>query len=479
MITRQTAATVALALCALLFAAAPAAASRSQETIFDATNDLLHAPSAGSRDAILDDLDALGVDTVRVVVPWRGVVPRPGAPTRPEGFDPEDPAAYDGRVIEALDHLVRGTSSRGMGLLLSPSAPIPDWASASGRSAVASPKPAEYRRLLTGLGRRYDGTFGSVPCVQPLPPPLDTIDCLEIPILLPALPRVEFWSMWNEPNLEIFLKPQRRAGRPVGGALYRQLFLAGRQGLRVAGHGSDTVLVGETAPSGGRRGTPPLEFIGQVLARGGIGADGWAHHPYDPGGSPLASSSRKLLSIPALNRLSRALRRGQGVPLPVYVTEYGVESVPDRRFGVPLVRQAEYLGLAEFSLWRNPNVRSYGQYLLNDDPARFQYSFQTGLRLSDGRAKPAHAAFALPLVVRRGARGPGLRFWGHVRPAEGPQVVEVSAQGRGLVRRVRTDGAGYFTFTAPSRGARRWRASATLPGGRLLKGPWIRSYRFG
>jgi hypothetical protein len=477
MITRQTALSATLALCALLLVAAPAGASRSQETIFDATNDLLYAPGAGARGAILDELDALGVDTVRVVVPWRAVVPRPGSATRPAGFDPEDPGDYEGAAIDALDEIVRGAAARDLGLLLSPSSPIPDWASASGRSSVVSPKPAEYRRLLVGLGRRYDGTYGGVPCVQPLPPPLDAIDCAQFPLLVPALPRVSFWSMWNEPNLEIFLKPQRRRGRAVGGALYRQLFLAGRQGLDESGHGADRVLVGETAPSGGRRGMPPLDFMRQVLARGGIRATGWAHHPYDPSGSPLASSSRKLLSIPALGRVTGVARRA--VPLPVYVTEYGVESLPDRRFGVSLLRQAEYLGLAEYALWRNPRVRSYGQYLLHDDPARFEYSFQTGLRLRSGRAKPAHAAFALPLVVRRGAGGGPLRFWGHVRPASGAQTVEVSARGKGLLRRVRTDRSGYFGFRAPAGGATRWRASATLPGGRVLRGPWIRSYRFG
>ncbi|HKG36937.1 MAG TPA: hypothetical protein VKA89_10925 [Solirubrobacterales bacterium] len=475
---RQTSATIALALFGALVAASPAAGSRTQETIFDATNDLLLAPTAEARDATLDDLRALGVDTVRVVVPWRGLVPGSNSPRRPESFDPTDPAAYHGGVIQALDHVVRGTEERGMKLLLSPSSPTPDWASASGRSSVASPKPIEFRQLLTGLGRRYDGSFGGVPCIQPLPPPLDTVDCVKFPFIFPPLPRVSFWSMWNEPNLDLFLRPQRRRGLTVSGAAYRNLFRAGMAGLRVSGHGDDPVLVGETAPSGGHKGTPPLDFMRQVLARGPVGAAGWAHHPYDPNGTPLTPSSRRLLSIPALGGLGKPGPRSAPAPsLPVYVTEYGVESRPDRRYGVPLARQAEYLGLAEYSLWRNPRVRSFGQYLMRDDANEFEYSFQTGLRFLDGRRKPAYSAFAMTLVVREPQSGP-LRFWGHVRPGEGSRVVQVKASGGRLVRRATTDADGYFQFSAPARRATRWRARAELPGGRVVQGSWIRSYRF-
>jgi hypothetical protein len=483
MTLRQKVAVAAVAACATLAAASPAAASRDQVTIFDATNDLLRANSAEAREATLDELEALGVDVVRVVVPWRGVVPDPGAARRPGGFDPTDPAAYEGGVVQALDQVVRGAGARGMEVLVSPSAPIPDWASASGRSAIESPRPAEYRQLLTGLGRRYDGTFGGIPCVQPLPPPLETIDCLQVPFLLRPIPRVGIWSMWNEPNVYLFLRPQNRAGRPFAGKLYRRLFLAGRTGLAASGHASDTILIGETAPSGGRRGTPPLDFMRQVLCAGcpALPADGWAHHPYDPGGTPFHPSSPHLLTIPSLGELSAALRRSSGsaARLPVYVTEYGVESVPDRQVGVSLSRQAEYLGIAEYSLWRNPRVRSYGQYLLTDDTAGFAFSFQSGLKLRDGRRKPAYGAFAIPLVVRQVGRGGALSFWGHVRPGSGPHAVEVHARGKGLIRRVTTNDAGYFAFRAPARGAVRWRATSPAADGRLLKGPWIRSYRFG
>ena len=44
-----------------------------------------------------------------------------------------------------------------------PSAPVPDWASASGRSPFENPDPDEYRQFVTALGTRYSGAFSYCP----------------------------------------------------------------------------------------------------------------------------------------------------------------------------------------------------------------------------------------------------------------------------------------------------------------------------
>jgi len=487
---RNFAALLAATAVALSLAAAPAGASPGQQTIFDATNDVLHAGSTADRNAVLDQLQALGVDTVRVVVPWRQLVPAPDASQRPAGFDPTDPAQYQG-AIGAIDDVVKGAPARGMQVLLSPSGPIPNWASASGTSSIADPKPAEYEALLTGLGRRYDGSF--VPCDPILPLPILPPICLPHP---PAIPRVGFWSLYNEPNLELFLQPQySRAGKPVAGAIYRGLFLAGQRGLAASGHGADTILIGETAPGPGRGSTNPITFLRQTLCldtryrrRQGcapVTASGWAHHPYDLRGSPLESSSRKLVTIASLGRLTTALARAAKANattrrLPVYVTEYGVETVPDASNGVSFGVQAAYLGLAEMLLWSNPQVRSYAQYLLRDDPGTGPLSFQSGLRTAEGSPKPSYESFPISLAVRR--RGERLDFWGHVRPATGPVRVTITQRGAGgaarVLRTVQTDSAGYFRFGARAGAGRRWRAAATLPGGRALSGPSVPAFSF-
>ena len=486
---------------ALALLASPANADRRQQTIFDATNDLLLAPSEAARHTVLDHLQSLGVDTVRIVVPWRSIVPEPDSPQVPEGFDPTDPGDYEGGVLNSVDQSIRGADERGMRVLLTPSAPIPNWASASGSSSLADPQPEAYEQLLIGLGKRYDGTFGCLlppVCFSGVPPvqigglPIDLDQLAQLGVKLNPLPRVDFWSVWNEPNLDLFLRPQFRRGKPVVGTLYRRLFLAAQEGLRQSGHGSDPVLIGETSPSSGHTSTDPIDFLRQVLCLNSryrrvgscepISATGWAQHPYDLRGTPLRVSSGRILGIPSLGRLTGALARAASAGattqrLPVYVTEYGVETVPDPH-GVSLARQAEYIAIAEFLLWRNPQVRSYAQYLLSDDSPTNLFSFQSGLLTHSGAAKPALGAFPIALVARRA--GKRVRLWGHLRPGTGPRMVELQARTPGTAGRrittLTTDAGGYFGFGARYVRRQRWRAVAQLAGGTLLEGPWVRPY---
>jgi hypothetical protein len=70
-----------------------------------------------------------------------------------------------------------------------------------------------------------------------------------------------------------------------------------------------------------------------------------------------------------------------------------------------------------------------------------------------------------------------------VRPGRGPFQVGIQARQPGdaphLLRTVYTDRRGFFRFTAAARPERRWRAYCVLPSGRLLRGPFVRAYRFG
>ena len=86
--------------------------------------------------------------------------------------------------------------------------------------------------------------------------------------------------------------------------------------------------------------------------------------------------------------------------LPVYITEFGIMSKPNRYQGVPSRKQAEYDAIAERIAWSNPRVASFSQYLLKDDPAppkgTRRVAFQTGLEYASGLAKPLLAGFPLP-----------------------------------------------------------------------------------
>src|SRR4051794_4442652 len=175
----------AMALLALLLSCS-ARASTSQETIFDGGFHLTEG-TAKERDARLAELRRLGADTVRVELHWRELAPAPERSAKPPGFDAADPRAYDRGTWAPFDQVVRGAADRGMGVLITLAGPVPDWASQSGHSDLADPKPGAFEDFVTAVGRRYSGAF--------------------MPAVGLPLPRVGYWSVWNEPNLEEFLQP--------------------------------------------------------------------------------------------------------------------------------------------------------------------------------------------------------------------------------------------------------------------------------
>ena len=122
----------------------------------------------------------------------------------------------------------------------------------------------------------------------------------------------------------------------------------------------------------------------------------------------------------------------------IYLTEFGIQSRPDPLAGVKLARQAEYTAISEKIAYANPRVKAFSQYLHARRSAARQgrsqrYSgFESGLRTSKGKRKPAYNAFMLPLVATQyGSRDV---LWGRVRPATGPtQVVIEHKIGNGQV----------------------------------------------
>lgn len=381
---------VAVALSVVLGLAGPARANVSQLTILQDDGALLG--SAARQQRSLDQVSALGADTIHSLVSWRSLSPSPAARRRPS-VDLSDPASYSG--WDHYDGLVRGAQARGLNLILSPASPIPRWAShCAGDSArllrTCRPDPALFAQFVAALGRRYSGSYA---------PPGATGS---------PLPRVARWSIWNEPNQPGWLSPQFTGHGahpvPTSPVLYRSLVLAGIGALHSTGHGSDQILLGETAPLGRRLGGPvgrsmdPGTFYRVLLCvdprgrtlggRAGralgcthprrLAVTGVAHHPYTRGGSqpPTARSSSQEITISSIGRLQRILDQAAGrgrLPrsLPIYYTEFGFQTnPPDRLFGLPLTRQATYLDESAWIAYNNPRIASVAQYELFDDTGR-------------------------------------------------------------------------------------------------------------
>jgi hypothetical protein len=421
-----------IAILALAVAAPAAEAGKSQFMIFEANhNQELRSHDGAQRAAVFDELESFGVRWIRIVMYWRNVAPQPGA-NRAPSFDETDPAAYDWTTYERI---VAEARARGIRVLVTPSGPAPDWATLGG-DGVDYPSPTRFRRFMTAAGRQ----FGS---------------------------RVSYWSIWNEPNHPQFLGPQYRRGSAYSPRLYRRLFLAAHQALDATGNRRDRVLMGETAPRGNSNVVAPLRFLRGSLClnsryrkRRGcsrLPADGYAHHPYTTRSGPFFVSRRRDdVTIGSLRRLTKALDRAGRARavkrrLPVYLTEFGIQSRPDRVYGVSQTRQEEYRAIGERIAWNAGRVRAISQYLMRDDapgsgPSRFG-GFESGLRFHDGRKKVAYRGFRLPLVAR--LTGRRVRLWGHVRPHDGRERVTIEYRRRGgkwrRLKRASTGGSGYLS----------------------------------
>ena len=472
-------AAVALASLAL---AAPASASHSQVTFFDASNQLAGQYGNAARTHALDEMGALGVDVVRFEIYWRQVAPGADQATPPAGFNARDPNTYgaNGANWEPIDTVVRGALAHGMQVALTvtgspPSGRVPKWASHDPGGSQSDPSAAAFADFMYAVGKRYGGEAGSVG-------------------------KASYVSIWNEPNSPTFLRARGGAAQTV--ALYRQLITAGQQGLVAAGYGG-RILAGELGPVAKDRIRDPLNFTRAVFClnrkgkrRSGcptLQISGWSHHPYlfsrppflKPFGGRQISFANLGLMQKVVNRARRtgAISRSAGF----YVTEYGFPSRPDAPIGVPRLQQAEFSSIAEYMSYRNPSVLSFAQYLLHDDPRGSpSYGFSSGLcpanapqtgSIGTGTGcKPAYAAFRTPLVARaRSAKR--VTIWGHVRPVTKPATVIIRFKDRRgaaqTLRTVQTDAGGYFQFGTANKAGRRW--SIAWSGN---KGPFIRAYRF-
>lgn len=405
---------------------------------------LLLRSGAVVRDHALDEMRALGVDTVRLVPIWRDHAAAPLALRQPR--EPYPPGTF-----AALDGVLAAARARGLDVLLTPTGPGPAWASTCrGRPRArqaCSPSPAAFGRFMRELGRRY--------------------------------PAQRLWAIWNEPNVANWLTPQFDArGVPAAPGRYRSLVRAAARSLAATGHRRDTLLIGEIASVGQTRRSPRTRvmaaelFARRLLARR-VPATGFALHPYTiaAAGPVCARGAPGQLPPARLGRLraliDRAGRRGV-VPrrLGIWLTEGGFQTnPPDPIAGIPLAAQAARINQLEWLATRTPRVRSTAQYLLLDD--RRRAGFQSGLRFASGAPKPALAAYRIAIWLQRRGRGAAL-LWGRVRPAAalGRQRVELQRRGTRwrTVRWLTINRAGTVHTRIGARGGR-WRLRWIAPGG--------------
>jgi hypothetical protein len=368
---------LALALAASLIALSPGHARASSRQISIVQDDpRLDFDPIGT----LDRLRLLGAQAVRVSVTWRSIAPSPGARHAPRGFDASDPGAYPPANWRLWDTIVTHAHAIGIGLDFDLMGGAPQWALGRGRPRGNSnpswePSFRAFNAFVRAVGTRYSGQYV---------PAGDTA----------ALPRVDFWSIWNEPDYGPSLAPQGVPGdRRIENSprMYRNLLGAGWKGLEATGHGpsTDTILFGELAPRGEARwgifsGMTPLTFLRALYCvdsryhrlRGAsarirgcpttrVGshrfraqhpalfkASGVSDHPYmrwyapnhelDPDPTNHLPTT-EYASLAVLGHLTRALDRlvrvyGAHRRFPIYNTEFGYITAPPKHSPDPTTR---------------------------------------------------------------------------------------------------------------------------------------------
>lgn len=452
-----------VALLALFAVAAPARAASTQLVFFEAPRDLTAAATSSdaTRTAAFNDFAALGVKALRVNLRWSDVALSPDLAVKPAA-DMSDPANYYwGPYASVIDQ----AKAKGMTVLISLAGPAPRWATAAKADNLTRPSAQEFRFFAAAAAKRFGS--GNV-----------------------------LWSVWNEPNLRVFLLPQVSGGKNVSPLIYRELYIAAQAGIKDdAGLSGSKVLFGETAPVGGARDGRiyPLAFLREALcltakfklnkACGGkLSIDGFSHHPYQ---FTFGKGNANDVTYQSLGRLATFIDKavkGGAVPagLPIYYTEFGIQSFPDELLGVNQQAQLEMRARAERAAYYNRRVKGFSQYLLTDDTDIG--GFQTGLRLATGKPKLAYDGFRLVLDAKLTGKGKRAKvsLWGLVRVDGGaalPLIVEVSTGGGAFkpLKTVTTNALGAFTLTDKYRKGARYRYTLVTPDGALVA-PFVRPF---
>jgi hypothetical protein len=361
---------------AVVLVAIPAdrALASSQQTSIVEDDARLEADPVGT----LARLRLLGADTIRVSVHWQMIAPTPNSRRAPRGFNASDPGAYPASHWRLWDAIVIEAHRAGIRVDFDLIGGAPRWALGPGRPAGNTnpnwdPSASAFGAFVHAVGTRYSGNYNPT---QAAVAPGDPSD----------LPRVDFWTIWNEPNYGPSLAPQGLPGNLTienSPRMYRNLLAAGWRALQATGHNTstDTIAFGELAPRGQSywgvfSGMTPLGFLRALYCvdsayrplRGTAArlrgcpasaaaarrfraenpalfqASGVSDHPYmrwyapDHELSPDPtnhSSTSDYSSLGVIGNLTRALDRlqrayGSRTRLPVYDTEFGYITSPPK-----------------------------------------------------------------------------------------------------------------------------------------------------
>jgi hypothetical protein len=211
---------------------------------------------------------------------------------------------------------------------------------------------------------------------------------------------VSRWSVWNEPNLGLFLTPQFSGGAIVSPRAYLRIYLASYRAIK-RGNPNALVAVGETSnrgrnhPTGstGNDTVAPATFAYQLsVLDPSLPFDAWATHPYptDPFLGPTQKVAWPNVTLTRINQFGQSLQKWFHRRVPIWITEYGEQTKPQFALGVTYARQASDAKTALQMAAASPYVEMFVWFTIRDSPG----TWQSGLLSANGKNKPSYAAFS-------------------------------------------------------------------------------------
>jgi hypothetical protein len=352
----------------------PGGASASTHIQYGVQDDawLLYGPEAPAKR--IQILQRLGVDVVRLTLRWDAVAQSVPADPR----NPDDPVYH----WDLYDSILQRLHAAHIGVLISLWG-TPDWANDGQKPNYLPTDATSLASFAYAASAKY--------------------------------PWITRWTIWNEPNVRLFLipnSPRLYVTRLLNPA-YRALKSANPRNL-VAG--------GVTSPRKTPSGVSPIAWIRGMRAAHAF-LDAYAQNPYPvrPGETPTSGGCWRCteITMATLPKLIAEVKRDFGTRTRIWLTEYGYNSRPPSKWlGVSSSLQARYVGEAAVRAYLSPRVDLLIHFLVRDEPNAARWT--SGFYTSRGKLKPSFAAYALPFaqVSRRGTH---TTVWGQVRPRSGRQ----------------------------------------------------------
>jgi len=317
----------------------------------------------------LASAQAANANIVHVLVNWSTV-----APTRPaNALDGSDPAYH----LSDLDALVKLAPKYGFQILMT-IAQTPKWANGGKTPNYAPTNLNTLQQFCQMLATRYNGSNHGRGIVR-------------------------MFSVWNEPNLALFLTPQFKGNKIVSPAEYAKLYMAAYKGIK-AGNPSALVAAGETSNRGRNAPTglssdsvAPATFAHLVsVANPKLPFDAWATHPY-PSSYALGPAQKVAypnVGFSTMSRFGADLAKWFHRSVPIWVTEYGEQTAPASAVYGPVsyALQAAHAKAALKLAAANPYVQMFVWFIFKDSGTPPQ-TWSSGLVNSAGTKKPSYNAF--------------------------------------------------------------------------------------